>query len=306
MRTPIFFEAGSRNNKMHGLAEGPTRGQPVDNPWTRVNTETSAHKKTIHIIMLFTPPHSLSSSYVRLRRVTRRRIMEANLSLLPLGLLQHQEQQYDHSSTNNSKPLQMQQQEEVDDISITPSTCRRHDRVSREYAEINNTTSRHHDDDIEDACYKKLVVGFLVPTLLIVQWGVEWHNDGDYFANGTEQVLAASSLLSILLYMMLAPYFIQMTYTTTIPKYQGLIPVLLLCLADILVVLRMDWSALTIMVLGNVYMAGLMARNTKSSTNSIVMSAADDVGESSSTSLTEGLLLSGSSSEQRAHATTIV
>jgi hypothetical protein len=289
---------------MHGLAAGPTRGQPVDNPWTRVKTETAAHKKTIHIIiMLFTPPHSLSSSYVRLRRVTRRRIMEANLSLLPLALL-HQEQ-YDHSSTNNSKPLQMQQPEEVDDISITPSTCRRHDRVSREYAEI-NTTSRHHDNEIEDACYKKLVVGFLVPTLLIVQWGVEWHNDGDYFANGTEQVLAASSLLAILLFMMLAPYFIQMTYMTTIPKYQGLMPVLLLCLADILVVLRMDWSALTIMVLGNVYMAGLMARNKKRSTNSIVMSAADDVGESSSTSLTEGLLLSGSSSEQRAHATTIV
>jgi hypothetical protein len=283
----------------------------MDNPWTRVATETSAHKKrTIHIIMLFTPPHSLSSSYVRLRRVTRRRIMEANLSILPLSLL-HQEQQYDHNSTNNSKPLQLQQQEEVDDISITPSTRRRHDWVSREYAEI-NTSSRHHDIEIEDACYKKLVVGFLVPTLLIVQWGVEWHNDGDYFANGTEQVLAASSLLAILLFMVLVPYFIQMTYTTTMPKYQGLMPVLLLCLADVLVVLRMDWSALTIMVLGNVYMAGLMARSQKSSTSSIVMSAADDVGESSSTSLTEGLLLlsssdvGGSSGAPRADATTIV
>jgi hypothetical protein len=255
---------------------------------------------TIHI-MLFTPPHSLSSSYLRLRRVTRRQIMEANLSLLPLALLHH-----DHNnSSSSSKPLQLQQQEEVDDISITPSTNRRHARVSREYAEINT-------DEIEDVCYKKIVVGFLVPTLLIVQWGVEWHNDGDYFANGKEQVLAASSLLAILLFMVLVPRFIQMTYTTTMPKYQGLVPVLLLCLADLLVVLRMDWCALAIMVLGNVYMAGLMARSSQKSS---IVSAANDVGEeSSSTSLTAGLLLlsssssgvGGSSFEPRADATTIV
>jgi hypothetical protein len=219
--------------------------------------------------------------------------MEHQLSL-PLSLLH--DHHHDGFDNKRSKSLPQPQDDVDDDVSITPSTRRRYNRVSHEYAEIDTTAA---GGDVDNG--HKIVVGFLVPALLIVQWGVEWHNDED-FANLTEQALAACSLFSILFFMVLAPCFIEATSTTsnatttitTVKKqYTSLTPIVLLCLADVLVALRMDLGALAIMVLGNVYMAWVVtaAWGDKKKNNNNGNLRTDD----SSDSLTEGLLLLSSS-----------
>jgi hypothetical protein len=217
--------------------------------------------------------------------------MEHQLSL-PLSLLHDHHDGFDNKRSSKSLP---QRQDDVDDdVYITPSTRRRYRRISHEYAEIDTAAAGNVDNG------HKIVVGFLVPALLIVQWGVEWHNDED-FANLTEQALAACSLLSILFFMVLAPCFIETTSATanttttnTMQKQKtSLTPIVLLCLADVLVVLRTDLGALAIMVLGNVYMAWVVTaawRDKKKNNNGNLRT--DD----SSDSLTEGLLLLSSSS----------